>query len=107
MHIHSLESVAFAIACTCTTIVSSLSRNVSSDHRQFCIVKMSHPVTEIAYLPIKDGFDVASGEGKSIWDATLKTITSQKGCKRLSWGKQIETPSITQMAIGKCLPSLA
>ncbi|KAJ4332896.1 hypothetical protein N0V87_008026 [Didymella glomerata] len=60
---------------------------------------MSYPVTEIAYLPIKKDYDVESGEGKSIWHATLKTISSQKGFKRLSWGKQIENPSITQMVI--------
>ncbi|KAF1923591.1 uncharacterized protein M421DRAFT_425648 [Didymella exigua CBS 183.55] len=60
---------------------------------------MSYPVTEIAYIPIKDGIDLESGEGKGIWDATLKTIASQKGFKRLSWGKQIETPRIAQMAI--------
>ena len=71
------------------------------NYRHVHIVNMSYPVTEIAYIPIKDGFDVESGEGKSIWDATLKTIASQKGFKRLSWGKQIENPSITQMAIGE------
>lgn len=61
---------------------------------------MSYPVTEIAYVPIKKDYDVESGEGKSIWHNTLKTIASQEGFKRLSWGKQIENPSITQMAIG-------
>lgn len=62
---------------------------------------MSFPVTEIAYVQIKEGIDLESGEGKSIWDATLKTIASQKGFKRLSWGAQIENPGITQMAIGE------
>lgn len=62
---------------------------------------MSYPVTEIAYLPIKKEYDIESGEIKNIWDATLKTIASQKGFKRLSWGKQIENPSIAQLAIGK------
>ncbi|KAF2623366.1 hypothetical protein BU25DRAFT_400769 [Macroventuria anomochaeta] len=60
---------------------------------------MSGPVTEIAYVPIKKSVDLESGEGKSVLDETLKTIASQKGCKRLSWGTQIETPSIVQMAI--------
>ncbi|KAJ4384658.1 hypothetical protein N0V86_000259 [Didymella sp. IMI 355093] len=60
---------------------------------------MSYPVTEIAYVPIKEDYNVESGEGRSIWDATLKTIASQKGFKRLFWGKQIENPAIMQMAI--------
>lgn len=62
---------------------------------------MSYPVTEIAYVPIKKDYDVESGEGKSIWEASLKTIASQKGFKRLSWGKQVENPSVAQMAIGE------
>lgn len=62
---------------------------------------MSYPVTEIAYVPIKKDVDLESGEGKSIWDETLKTIASQKGFKRLSWGTQIEFPTVAQMAIGE------
>lgn len=61
---------------------------------------MPQPVTEIAYLPIKKEFNLDSGDGKSIWEATLKEIASQKGFKRLSWGTQIENPSTAQMAIG-------
>lgn len=60
---------------------------------------MSYPVTEIAYIPIKQDISLDSGDGKSIWENTLKTIASQKGFKRLSWGTQIESPSIAQMAI--------
>jgi hypothetical protein len=62
---------------------------------------MSYPVTEIAYIPINtNNYDLESGDGKKVWDATLKTISEQKGFKRLSWGFQIENPSVTQMAIG-------
>lgn len=62
---------------------------------------MSYPVTEIAYLPINtNNYDLASGEGKKVWDATLKAISEQQGFKRLSWGFQIENPSVAQMAIG-------
>ncbi|KAJ4984094.1 hypothetical protein SVAN01_10450 [Stagonosporopsis vannaccii] len=60
---------------------------------------MSQPVTEIVYLPIKKDVSLDSGDGKSIWDAFLKIIASQKGFKRLAWGPQIENPSIVQMAI--------
>lgn len=62
---------------------------------------MSDPVTEIAYIPISKDYSLESGEGKKLWVATLKTISEQKGFKRLSWGVQIENPSIAQMAIGK------
>lgn len=61
---------------------------------------MSVPVTEIAYIPINKAYDLSSGEGKPIWDQTLKTIAAQKGFKRLSWGTQIENPNTAQMAIG-------
>lgn len=61
---------------------------------------MPQPVTEIAYVPIKEDISLESGDGKSIWDAALKTIASQKGFKRLAWGTQIENPSTAQMAIG-------
>ena len=63
--------------------------------------KMSESVTEIAYAPMKKDVNLESGDCKSIWNDTLKTIASQKGLKRLSWGTQIESPSIAQMAIGK------
>lgn len=62
---------------------------------------MSVPVTEIAYIPIKPSINLETGEGKRIWDATLKTIASQAGFKQLLWGVQIERPGITQMVIGK------
>lgn len=67
---------------------------------------MGGPVTEIAYVPIKKDVDLESGEGKSIWDNTLKTIAKQKGFEALRWGVQIETPTVAQMAIGE-LPFLA
>jgi hypothetical protein len=62
---------------------------------------MSEPVTEIAYIPIKSSVSLDSGDGKSIWDDTLKTIAKQSGLKRLNWGVQIENPSVAQLAIGK------
>ena len=66
---------------------------------------MSHPVTEIAYIPLNtNNYDLSSGEGREIWDATLKTISEQKGFKRLSWGLQIENPGVAQMAIGAYFP---
>ncbi|KAH6637507.1 hypothetical protein C7974DRAFT_410984 [Boeremia exigua] len=60
---------------------------------------MAHPVTEIAYLPIKDGVDLNEGDSKRIWDATLHTISQQSGFKSLRWGVQIEHPGVAQMAI--------
>ena len=65
------------------------------------VAKMSYPVTEIAYIPINtSNYNLESGDGKKIWDATLKTISEQQGFKRLSWGFQIENPDVAQMAIG-------
>lgn len=65
------------------------------------LANMSYPVTEIAYIPINtNNYNLESGDGKKIWDATLKTISEQKGFKRVSWGFQIEHPDVAQMAIG-------
>ena len=65
------------------------------------VANMSYPVTEIAYIPINtNNYNLESGDGKKIWDATLKTISEQKGFKRVSWGLQIEHPDVVQMAIG-------
>jgi quinol monooxygenase YgiN len=60
---------------------------------------MSNPVTEIAYLPIKPSFSLQEGEGKQIWDETLKTITQQEGCEQLMWGVKIEDEGVVQMVI--------
>lgn len=67
---------------------------------------MAEIVTEIAYVPLKPGVDLESGEGKTIWDATLKTVSEQQEFRQLRWGMQIENPRVASLAVGKfsCLP---
>ncbi|KAF1365221.1 hypothetical protein EJ07DRAFT_95252 [Lizonia empirigonia] len=60
---------------------------------------MSGPVTEIAYLPFKPDVSLDSGDASTAWHETLSTIAQQPGFIRLSWGLQIETPTVVQMAI--------
>ena len=67
--------------------------------------KMSDPVTEIAYLPLKPDLDLTSGDIKEVWQSTLRTIASQPGFKTGYWGKQIENPDTVQLVIGKQIPA--
>jgi hypothetical protein len=61
---------------------------------------MSENATEIAYLPMKPGIDLSSGEAKEAWESTLSTIAKQPGCKALYWGRQIENSDTVQMVVG-------
>ncbi|RMZ70146.1 nuclear pore complex subunit [Pyrenophora seminiperda CCB06] len=63
--------------------------------------KMSYPVAEVAYLPLKPSLDLSSGKIKEAWQSTLRTIASQPGFKTGYWGRQIENPDTLQLVIGK------
>ncbi|KAH7341147.1 hypothetical protein BKA66DRAFT_434763 [Pyrenochaeta sp. MPI-SDFR-AT-0127] len=60
---------------------------------------MADSVTEIVYLPLKEGTDLESGDAKSAWQDTLKTIASQDGLESLFWGRQIESKDTVQMLV--------
>ncbi|KAF1938611.1 hypothetical protein EJ02DRAFT_19105 [Clathrospora elynae] len=60
---------------------------------------MSDQVTEIAYLPLKAGLDLESGDAKSAWEDAIGTIVKQPGFKAFFWGKQIENPDIVQIVV--------
>ncbi|KAF2174870.1 hypothetical protein K469DRAFT_612899 [Zopfia rhizophila CBS 207.26] len=60
---------------------------------------MGPVTTEVVYVPLISGLDLATGENKKIWEETLQTITEQPGCLSLFWGRQIEHPDVIQMAV--------
>lgn len=68
---------------------------------------MTDSVVEIVYLPLKAGTDVENGDGKSVWQDTVKTVGSQPGVKSLFWGLQIENKDTLQMLVGKARPVFA
>ncbi len=71
---------------------------------------MSRPVTEIAYIPLKPGTDLDSGNAKEAWRASLETISRQEGFRSLRWGVQIEEQEkgkgVAQMCIGTVTSSI-
>lgn len=62
---------------------------------------MSESTAEVAYLPLKAGVGgLDKGDSPKIWNDTLKTVTSQPGCKGAYWGIQIEHPDIIELVVG-------
>jgi hypothetical protein len=59
------------------------------------------PVTEIAYLTLKPGLELAgSSPTAQIWTESIKTITQQSGYQRLHWGLTLENESLLMLLIG-------
>lgn len=59
---------------------------------------MSEPVTEVVYIHLAAGVDLA-GTTKKTWDTAMQTLASQPGCTCVRWGMQVEHPDVVQLAI--------
>lgn len=63
------------------------------------------PQTEIAFIPLKPGVDVSSGEHKQVLLGALGVIRRQEGCKAVYWGVPIEREGEVEVIIGMISPS--
>jgi hypothetical protein len=63
------------------------------------------PQTEIAFIPLKPGIDVSSGEHKQVLLDALAVIRRQEGCTTLYYGVPIERPTEVEVIIGAIPPS--
>ena len=64
---------------------------------------MPTPVTEAAYISLKAGVnleDLNTAESK-VWTESLDTIGSQDGYQRAYYGRQLESPNVLILLIGK------
>lgn len=63
------------------------------------------PVTEVAYLTLKPGVELAgSSTSAQAWSESIRTIQAQEGYQRLYWGVAVENPSLLMLLIGTSLP---
>ncbi|KAH6629686.1 hypothetical protein C7974DRAFT_336357 [Boeremia exigua] len=58
---------------------------------------MCGTTVQIEYLPLKGGVDLATGQDRRAWEATLDTLGKQPGLKSLFWGRQTENPDVLQV----------
>lgn len=61
---------------------------------------MPQHATEVAFIPIKPGTDLSTGDAQKIWNGTLRTITSQPGCQAMHWGREVERPDMVHLVVG-------
>jgi hypothetical protein len=63
------------------------------------------PVTEIAYITLKQGIQLtgSSTEAKA-WAEALSTIQAQEGYQRLHWGTTLENENLLMLLIGTIPP---
>jgi len=59
------------------------------------------PATEIAILPLKPGTNLDNDDVKAEWADILGTVKSQPGFSALFLGRQVESPDVVQILIGK------
>jgi len=59
------------------------------------------PATEIALLTLKAGIDLDSSPAAQTWEDVKATISAQEGYQRSRFGRQLESPNISLLLIGK------
>ena len=64
---------------------------------------MPLPATEIAIFPVKADATIEDphSEAGKAWQSVVKTILAQEGAQRLHWGRQVESPNLVEMLVGR------
>jgi hypothetical protein len=59
-------------------------------------------ITEIVLLSLKPGLDIETpgSEGEESGRYIFTTISSQPGCQRVSYGREVEKPDVLEVIIG-------